>query len=291
MHARIEHGLITEQWAGHPSPATRVVEVEGGAGTPIAVSVLSRGVVDDDVEHTLGLVRTVLRDVEDPVLFARLKLALAKDPARPKPAEAQITLDINGELLRVHVAAATMREAADLVQRRLRDKLEQRAQHRDDLRTRGAERVPGEWRHGDAPTERPDFFDRPADERELVRHKTFAVGEATPDEAAFDMELLDYDFHLFVDLASGEDAVLERTLGGGYRMTRLHPTDVDGGPTAIDLTVADVAPPHLTVHEAMRLLDDDRERFAFFANAGTGRGNVLYRRYDGHYGLLTPAET
>ena len=29
-------------------------------------------------------------------------------------------------------------------------------------------------------------------------------------------------------------------------------------------------------------------RFLFFENAATGRGNVVYRRYDGHYGLIEP---
>jgi hypothetical protein len=28
----------------------------------------------------------------------------------------------------------------------------------------------------------------------------------------------------------------------------------------------------------------------FFADETTGRGNVLYHRYDGHYGLITPVE-
>ncbi|WP_157536105.1 hypothetical protein [Kitasatospora mediocidica] len=32
------------------------------------------------------------------------------------------------------------------------------------------------------------------------------------------------------------------------------------------------------------VVDKDRR-----ADAATGRGNVLYHRYDGHYGLITPA--
>ena len=35
-------------------------------------------------------------------------------------------------------------------------------------------------------------------------------------------------------------------------------------------------------------LDASAEPHIFFANATTGRGNVLYRRYDGHYGLIVP---
>jgi len=29
--------------------------------------------------------------------------------------------------------------------------------------------------------------------------------------------------------------------------------------------------------------------FLFFINAGTGRGNLIYHRYDGHYALIEPA--
>ncbi|WP_327048745.1 sigma 54 modulation/S30EA ribosomal C-terminal domain-containing protein [Microbispora sp. NBC_01189] len=29
--------------------------------------------------------------------------------------------------------------------------------------------------------------------------------------------------------------------------------------------------------------------FVFFAGRRTGRGNVVYHRYDGHYGLITPS--
>jgi len=85
--------------------------------------------------------------------------------------------------------------------------------------------------------------------------------------------------------------VLERRASGHYLLTRLHPLDIDPGPTSIEVTVADVAPPALTVPEAMQLLDLDGERLVFFANAATGRGNVLYRRFDGHYGLVTPAQS
>jgi hypothetical protein len=34
----------------------------------------------------------------------------------------------------------------------------------------------------------------------------------------------------------------------------------------------------------------ESERGLFFVNVDTGRGNVLYHRFDGHYGLISPAE-
>jgi Sigma 54 modulation/S30EA ribosomal protein C terminus len=45
----------------------------------------------------------------------------------------------------------------------------------------------------------------------------------------------------------------------------------------------------LTLPAALGVLDHSDAPFVFFANTDTGRGNVLYRRHDGHYGLITPA--
>jgi len=54
---------------------------------------------------------------------------------------------------------------------------------------------------GDLPTARPEYFDRPAEDRQLVRHKTYAIDELTPDEAAFDMDQLDYDLSDTLELS------------------------------------------------------------------------------------------
>jgi hypothetical protein len=257
------------------------------AELPIEVAI--QGDVEPSVvDYARQRIRAVIDHLDEPVLFARLKLIRAADPARERPALAHAALDIDGEMVRAHVAAHELREAADLLQRRLLDKLEQRASHRRALRRRSGLPGPGEWRHGDLRSDRPEFYDRPVEERKLLRHKTFALEELTPDEAAFDMDQLDYDFHLFRDLASGEDAVLERLPDGTWRLTRLHPVDVDPGPSAIALTVGE--PPRLvsTVSDALDRLNAGSDPFVFFENYDTGRGNVLYRRYDGHYGLIEP---
>ena len=121
-----------------------------------------------------------------------------------------------------------------------------------------------------------------------MRHKTFAVKELTPDDAAFDMEQLDYDFYLFRDLASGADSVMERTETGSYRLLTLVRPAMEPGPTAVPITVVDTPVPVLALGGAIERLDAGRELFVFFADAATGRGKVVYRRYDGHYGLITP---
>ncbi|MCQ4083887.1 sigma 54 modulation/S30EA ribosomal C-terminal domain-containing protein [Streptomyces sp. RB6PN25] len=50
----------------------------------------------------------------------------------------------------------------------------------------------------------------------MVRHKSFSLARETPDEAAFEMEAMDYDFHLFTDLDTGRDSVIYRAGPTGY---------------------------------------------------------------------------
>lgn len=259
-------------------------------GPEETVAVITQGDVSDhDIQYALRHIGALVEKVKEPVLFARVKLTLAPDPARPRPAIAQALLDINGNLIRAHVAAETIPSSIQLLQDRLSDKLDHRAKRRRDLRKRPGVSEPGEWRHGDLPTARPDYYDRPGEERRLVRRKSFEIEELTPDEAALDMEQLDHDFYLFRDLDSGEDAVIERQPDGSYRLTRLHPATADLGPTSEAVVVSDYPPPELAVDEAIERLEAIGQRFLFFADTTTGRGNVVYHRYDGHYGMITPA--
>jgi ribosome-associated translation inhibitor RaiA len=265
----------------------RTVELAGGEA-PVEITLVTGEDVDETaVAYALSRLQEVVEQVAEPILFARITLTRAPDPARPKRAIAQATLDIDGELVRAHVAAPEMPEAVDLLQARLRHQLDQRAQRRRALRRRPGYTQPGEWRHGDPPIHRPDYFDRPPTERQLVRHKTFAAGELTPDEAAFDLEQLDYEFHVFRDLASGEDALIERLPDRSYRLTRLHPAAIRPEPLSVDLVVADEAPPELTIDQALERLEAADEKFVFFADSTTKRGSVVYHRYDGHYGMIT----
>jgi len=289
VRCRLEHGQIIEQWIDEAAPPAPSVMIEGAAG-PIAANVVIRGVVPDDaVSYATAKLTGLSQLVDEPILFSRLKLTQVADPARKRPAIAEVALDINGELVRAHVASHSMREAIDLLEARLQDKLEHRAEHRVTKRRLVAVPEPGEWRHGDLPTERPEYLDRPVDERQLVRHKTFAPPELTADEAVFDMGQLDYDFYLFRDLASGTDCAMERRPDGSYEMTYARYPAIETGPPAVAVDVAPFGAPELTAGQAIERLDAGGEPFVFFVNAQTERGNIVYRRYDGHYGLIALA--
>jgi hypothetical protein len=148
---------------------------------------------------------------------------------------------------------------------------------------------PHEWRHVSEPRRSEDFFPRPVEEREVVRHKAFALATSSVDEAAFDMDLLDYDFHLFTELETGQDAVLYR-VPEGYRLALLEPVGGWAPAAAAPVSVSELPAPTLEVRGATERLEEADGRFVFFRNAATGRGNLVYRRYDGHYGLITPAD-
>jgi hypothetical protein len=111
-----------------------------------------------------------------------------------------------------------------------------------------------------------------------------------PDEALFEMESMDYDFHLFTDAATGQDSVVYRAGPTGYRLAQLRPRP-ESEPVVVPLTVSTVPAAALSLAEAKERLDLTDQPFLFFADSATGRGNVLYHRYDGHYGLITPADT
>ena len=255
-----------------------------------AMTMVTRGEVSDDSRaYADKQISKLVEHIVEPVLFARVKLTQAPDPALRQPAIAEVTVDINGDIVRSQVGASSMGEAIDLLQARLRRKLEQRAQHRQALRRRAASSPPGEWRHGERPTTRPDFFQRPAEEREVVRHKSHVTHEMTPDEAAFDLEQLDLDFYLFRDIATGDDALLERGSDGSYRLARIRNSTTDSGRPVVNPATAERSAPTLRLDEAIERIGAGGERFVFFENTATGRGSVLYYRYDGHYGLITPA--
>ncbi len=227
-----------------------------------------------------------------PVLYAHVVLEVVADPARTRPALAEATLDVNGTPLRAHVAAAGMHEAVDLLEGRLRRQLVQlegRVQNRHHRTGVAGEH---EWRHGDLPQERPEYRARPVEERTVVRHKMLALHATTPDEAVGDMEQVGHDFFLFTDRSSGQDAVVYRLPGGGYGGhtadgTRLHPGTSGGSTSEAPLPEGAGPAAAMTEEQAVEHLDLAGDPFVFHLDPGTGRGRVLYRRYDGHYGLIT----
>jgi ribosome-associated translation inhibitor RaiA len=232
----------------------------------------------------------VLRDLAAmaprPVIFARAKLTA--DESRP-PNErhiAQAVIDVSGVLLRAQVAESTMIEAVNLVGKRLDRRVRDLIRRRDDANTRTPAAEPGTWRSGDLPSARPDFFPRSPGEREIVRRKTWSGDRTSITEALFDLYALDHRFFLFTDVADGVDSVVYED-DGEVKLRRLT-GDVPDGLEDFEIGVIEAPAPEMTDEEAADRVDSSNEPFVFYKDSATGRGAVLYRRYDGHYGLVEP---
>jgi len=226
-----------------------------------------------------------------PVLHARLRLTRHRDPAVQRPVLAQANLDVDGRPIRAQIQAETAREAVDLLVARLRRMLERAAGHRKVISGRPSPVGSHEWRHDSAPTHRPSYFSRPPSERRVIRRKSFAMAPCTVDEAVAEMELLDYDFHLFTEKGTGTAAVVYRAGSAGYRLALVAPALADQVSShALPVTVSRQPVPCLTEGEAADRLNLLGLAFLFYVDAAQGRVSVLYHRYDGHYGLITPAD-
>jgi ribosome-associated translation inhibitor RaiA len=285
------HGTLASGRSGPLLRHSQVTVHEYGGGLVPPVEISTDGMVSESERaYAVEKVGRVLDTLSEPALHTRIRLDRAGDPAREHPAQARVTIDVNGRPIRAHVAAGTMTEAIDILQARLRHRLERVAEHRRALQRRGAASPTGEWRHGDPPTPRGPHFPRPVEEREVVSHKTFSTADSTVDEAIFDLEAMDYDFFMFTDTDRRQDAVVYRRPDGSYGLQYLDGGDRASAPTVARLAIRQRAAPQLTLDEAIEHLDEEDDPWVFFRDTANGHGHVLYRRYDGHYGLITPIE-
>ncbi len=255
----------------------------------LQVQAETRGAVPEGaVSFAVDQVSSLLRMASEPVLFARVKLTMSADPAVQRPMVAQVNIDLNGRLIRAQAAGLTVREAVEHACDRLRIRLERAG--RNWAAIRGSQPVgqPGEWRHQSFRSTPQPYFPRPPQERVVMRRKSYALAHNTPDEAVADAELLDHSFHLFTEKSTGEDSVVYRA-GDGYRLALAHRRARRLGPVGPSITVSEIPAPRLSVAEATSRLEAAGQPFLFFVNSETGRGNLIYHRYDGHYGLIEPA--
>ena len=181
-----------------------------------------------------------------------------------------------------------MHEAVDLLEGRLRHRLEQLASRRRTLHRSAGVAGPDQWRHGDLPTRRSAQLPRLLAEQQVVRRTTFARQLLTVEEAAGELALLGHDFHLFTEAGTRRDAVLWRRPEGAFGLSV-------AGSEVPDLTSCTVPvelqppPAAQSQRQAIELLDLTDAPFVFFTDPASGRGAVVYRRSDRRYGLLEPA--
>ncbi len=258
------------------SPAIRHV-------SPDEVIVTLRGPVPHAmIDHAKEQVAHVARLSGRDVLDATVTLTQRTNPSIVEPSRVEVMFNISGTPLRAEADAPTTVQALDGVVDRLERRLVDVVDRWNDRSHWLQESQDGQWRSNDRATDRPEHFPRPIDEREVVRRKTFAVAPTTAQEAIYDMEALEHDFHLFTDVTSGAPALVHRRSDGFFGVAGLG--DDANEPEAL---IVEPAPPTLDELSARQRLDHSGEPFVFYIDEATAKGSVVYLRYDGHYGVIT----
>ncbi|MEU0662850.1 hypothetical protein [Streptomyces lavendulocolor] len=158
------------------------------------VEVRSRGRVPKGADaYARQKVLAVTGRVSEPVLSARVKLTQAVDTSAPRTATAQAVVDVNGRPVRAHVAAGTVLEAVDLMQDRLAARIARARRCGERGRHGSGSGDEAAWWTGPVHEHRPHRRHLPAEERRIVRHKSFGLARQTPEDALIDLEAMDHD--------------------------------------------------------------------------------------------------
>lgn len=117
----------------------------------------------------------------------------------------EITIRQRGAIFRAEDNALDMNEALDHVVSALG-----RQMRRNKTRLERAKKVDAGMEFADV------YYDEPEEELQVVRTKRFSVKVMTPEEAIMQMNMLDHEFFMFRDDASGEINVVYRRKNGDY---------------------------------------------------------------------------
>ncbi len=240
-------------------------------------------VSEADIDEVTSEVEPLLAKV-DRLSGAHLRLAHLTNPAAEQPALAQVVVNVDGHVVRAQATAANVAAAARLLRAPLADKL------RRAWRAWGAGHPAPHVAGGEQPHHVVVRLGSGRSvEAHVVRHQPVRLARETAREAVLDMELGVYKFFLFGDALTGADCLVERRGPDTYQLTSTGPAGCSEPGSGVSVLPADLRPPRIELAEAARRLTHSGAEHLFFVDAATGRGSVLYRRYPGHYALISPA--
>jgi hypothetical protein len=202
----------------------------------------------------------------------RIRLTWNPDD-RLRPAVAQVNADVDGRTLRAQISAGDLDAVLEAAVERVGAQLDALT---DDWPPRVGPQEEKAW---------PSRRARPSGDRRLVRVKSFKLDRLTAPEAMRHMDAMDYNFHLYASAETGEGCLVYRIGPTGYRVST--PTIHSGPPAGLTppLTWQPHAPSRFSEVEALEHLSRTDLPFVFFYQGEEAR--VMYRRYDGHYGLIS----
>lgn len=247
----------------------------------------THGQIDPDaIERAKDRLERVGAHCREPILHVELRVT--DDSAHPSQdhARAEATFGVKHGPVRAHAQAPTVNEAIDLMIERLRRRVDRHESrlHRVGTKRQDGVAAEGSWHHGDVSSAPRRPVPLPDGSATVVRRKTFAAAPMTVEEAAFDLEILDHDFYLFEETKSGQAGLLSIKDDGRYQLEIAANAEIEASPRiAVDRVDG---PLLLDQQGAQRLLDSSEDPFVFHRVTPSQPGQVMYRRYDGDYGVV-----
>ncbi|WP_030060505.1 sigma 54 modulation/S30EA ribosomal C-terminal domain-containing protein [Streptomyces novaecaesareae] len=218
----------------------------------------------EDAEYARARARETATGLGPGAHALRLRLTRTGDRSVTRPALAQADVELDGAgPVRVQLATGTARESVDLVLGTLAGRAVR-------LREQGDIGFAVSYESA----YRPQYADRPLTQRRIARHKEVVLARRTPEQAVRELLALDRRFHLYADATTGRESLVHRC-------------PLSGAATEPYIAGTAALPP-LDLAEAARRLWLTGRPFLGHTDPGDGRLRVLYRRYDGHYGLIEP---
>lgn len=235
------------------------------------------GPVPDTARHVVReLVNDLTEHAPRPVRAAKVKIKCDGDRDPTERSLAQATLTMPGTTLRAESVGEDSSDALSALGAILQGKL----YHLDQPGRAPCRRA-----------RRPHFIEIEPDQRVVARHKTCSLTRIDSAQAIVRLAELDYRFYLFTDIADDKTTMVAHA---GCRETTIQ--KIDGsppdGPKAQGVRGILVPPPAGGVLDAVAELNSSGRDHFFFRDLGAdgnGVASVLYRRYDGHYGVLVEA--
>ena len=148
-------------------------------------------------------------DDERSVSRAEVELIHERNRSNSEPEVAEVTLFINGAVLKAREASEDMYASID----RMSDKLERQVRR---YRGRQIDRWHGQLKGHSPEPETVGLGEEEEIESKLVRTKQFQMKPMRAEEAVLQMELLDHDFFVFTSADTGDINVVYRRRDGNY---------------------------------------------------------------------------
>lgn len=248
-----------------PTPTTVTPPVAGTAALAISVK---GGVSGDERDCAHAMISAVLRKTTTD--HARVRISAADGTDRL--GLVQVNLRVHGAPARIQAAGRTVVLAISAAAARLQ---------------RQINRLTTAWEPWPWPDPERRVLAIPG-AGSIARLKSFRLHAGMPCQAAAFLNAMDYDVFLYTDAETGEDAIVYRSGPTGFRLARqrtMHPPSM---PSLLPLTVNPRKIPILTPAQAAARLAEHWLPYVFYTDHRTHRGSLLYRRYDGDLGLITP---